>query len=124
LAAAARQKRKHQAGALWRAAVHTAPHFEGAVPALQAREVLFYNFKLLAPNEGGIAKNPEVLRRGPVRQDGIERGRGEGLVSPIGEGHDGLVQNRFDGSSGYFHWNLHASMHFQKKFKVKFVTRL
>jgi len=93
LATAARQKRKHQTRALWRATVHTAPHFEGAVPALQPREVSFQDLKFLAPNEGRIAKDPQILRCGPIRQDGLERGRCEGLVTPIGGGEGGLFQN-------------------------------
>ena len=82
------------------------------MPALQPREVSFQDLKFLAPNEGRIAKDPQILRCGPIRQDGLERGRGEGLVTPIGGGEGVLFQNWLDGSSVYFHANLHVSWPF------------
>ena len=74
-AAAAREHAEYQARALGRAPVDVAPHLERAVPAVHARVAPLGVVELGAPDERGIAKNPQIALAAPFLQGSFEQGR-------------------------------------------------
>lgn len=60
LATAAGEKGKHEARALRRASVDSAPHLQGAMPTMNSCRATLDKFKLWAPYQGCIAEYPQV----------------------------------------------------------------
>ena len=67
------QQSEDQARALGAAAVDTAPHLQGAVPAVHARQVGLQGLELRTPDQRGIAKHPKVLPGAVLCLQRIER---------------------------------------------------
>ena len=50
------------------------------MPTVHPRQVLFAGHELLTPNQGGVAKDPQILVSRMLGMESVERGRGHGNI--------------------------------------------